>query len=441
MSRIKQKDTAPELVVRKLLHGMGYRFRLHRKQLFGTPDITLPKHKAVIFVHGCFWHGHSCKRGKAPKTNKNFWQKKIIGNVARDKDNITKLTDSGFRVLVVWECQTREKDSLIEILKSFLVGNEERKSMARRSGRTDPEKLRDRLIELLTNFERHLNDSDLRTQVLQLVPANHILRDLGSSLQHDENLHSARDRILSYLRKHPFIIVHGDELMIVAGISEYARRLRELRVEHGWQIISGVTVLDMKANAEAEDKEELETIPTMKPDEYMLIAEEQDRDAAFRWRAANQIRKRSDLSVRSKILDFFRVNVSKTISGEELRYVAGNKSEWARRTRELRTEYGWPITTRTNGRPDLPVGMYVLEEDRQSPEHDRKIPDATRRTVLQRDGYACQQCGWTHNLWNPSDPRHLEAHHIHEHAAGGGNETDNLITYCNICHDKAHTKS
>ena len=312
--------------------------------------------------------------------------------------------------------------------------------MVRRSSQDDPETLRRKLIELLINFERHLNDSDLRTQVKRLVPVNHLLRDLGSSLLSGPETLSARDRILSYFRKHPFTVLHGDELMVVAGISEYARRVRELRVEQGWQIISGVTVSDMRENAETEGTEELSSIPDIKPDEYMLMAEEQDRDAAHRWHTANDIRKRKDVSVRDKILEFFRENVTKAISGEELRYVAGNKSEWARRTRELRTEYGWPIATRSNGRPDLPIGMYVLEEDRQSPEHDRKIPDATRRAVLQRDGYACKLCGWNHDLWNPSDPRHLEAHHVHEHVAGGSNEAKNLITYCNVCHDKVHAK-
>jgi hypothetical protein len=181
-------------------------------------------------------------------------------------------------------------------------------------------------------------------------------------------------------------------------------------------------------------------IPQLKADQYLLLSAEEDRDAAYRWNLANQIRKERGIGVRDKILKFLRSNIDKEISGEELRYVAGNKTEWARRVRELRTEYGWPVVTRTNGRPDLPVGIYVLEEDRQAPEHDRQIPDSIRRAVLVMDSYACKDCGWSQNRWNASDPRHLEAHHITAHVAGGSNTADNLITLCNVCHDVRHRK-
>ena len=126
------------------------------------------------------------------------------------------------------------------------------------------------------------------------------------------------------------------------------------------------------------------------------------------------------------------------VTNEELRYVAGDKTEWARRVRELRTEQGWPIATKTTGRPDLGVGVYVLQADRQSPEHDRSIPDDVRREVLRRDGYKCKKCGWSHDEWNPSDPRHLELHHIKHHVKGGENVEGNLQTLCTVCHDKVH---
>ena len=84
------------------------------------------------------------------------------------------------------------------------------------------------------------------------------------------------------------------------------------------------------------------------------------------------------------------------------------------------------------------MGVYVLEADRQAPEHDRQIPDPVRREVLRRDGYACTLCGWTHELWNPSDPRHLEAHHVEHHVDGGANTADNLVTLCTVCHDEVH---
>ncbi|MCF6199162.1 MAG: HNH endonuclease [Hyphomicrobiaceae bacterium] len=311
--------------------------------------------------------------------------------------------------------------------------------MARRPKQGDPEKLRAQLVELLENYEAHLLKGDLRTKVRELVPANHLLCDLGSSLV-DNKFPAARDRILFYLKECVCEVVHGDELMVVAGISEYARRIRELRVEHGWQILSGVTAADMLKNATDDDAEAVSELPVMKPDEYLLISTDQDRDAAHRWNLANDIRKDKDMSVRDKILLYLRKNSGHAVTGEELRYVANNKSEWARRTRELRTEYGWPVVTQSNGRPDLPVGVYVLEEDKQSPPHDRKIKDAVRRSVLMRDKYTCQECGWNQDLWNPSDARHLEAHHQTHHAKGGSNEEDNLITYCNICHDEVHRR-
>lgn len=311
--------------------------------------------------------------------------------------------------------------------------------MARRSSVADPESLRVELIELLVNFERHLEESGLREQVRELIPANHLLRDLGSSLLRDEAATAARERILRYLLKYVGVVIESEELMVIGGISEYARRIRELRVEHGWKIITGYTAGDMVDDEQADDCQGHE-LAAMKPDDYMLLSDEQDRDAAFRWNVANDIRKEKDTSVRDKILKYLRENVGKQVSGEELRYVANNKSEWARRTRELRTEYGWPVVTKNTGRPDLPVSVYVLEEDRQAPEHDRKIKDADRREVLMRDSHTCQDCAWTHDDWVPSDARHLEVHHIKHHVDGGTNTPENLVTLCNTCHDKRHRK-
>ena len=188
---------------------------------------------------------------------------------------------------------------------------------------------------------------------------------------------------------------------------------------------------------ENEDEKSLDDLSTMSPSDYILLSSRHDRDAAHRWNIANTIRKKRE-SVRDKILEYLKANIGKGVTNEELRYVAGDKTEWARRVRELRTEYGWPIATKTTGIPDLDVGVYVLQAIRQSPEHDRNIPDDVRRDVLRRDGYKCQQCQWTHKEWNPSDPRHLELHHIKHHIKGGSNKRDNLKTLCTVCHDKLH---
>ena len=297
------------------------------------------------------------------------------------------------------------------------------------------EVIRKELVNLITNFERELQSEDLRERVLALIPCFYHLRNLGKSLIPKETAKSARDRILFYLRKYPYTIINGDELLVVSGIQEYARRVRELKVQFGWSIISGVTAKQMAE----EDEFPIENVDvsSMSPADYILVCTEQDRDAAFRWQTANEIR-RENISVRDKILKYFRANVGKIITGEELRYVAKDRTEWARRVRELRTEFGWPIVTKNTGRPDLNVGAYLLEADRQSPEHDRHIPDKVKREVLRRDSYQCQKCGWSHNEWNRSDPRHLELHHVKPHAKGGKNIEENLITICTICHDEIH---
>jgi len=311
--------------------------------------------------------------------------------------------------------------------------------MARRSRRENPEVLRKELIKLLEDFEHKLLDEDLREQVKSLIPANHTLRDLGSSLITEKNAESARDRILAYLRKYPGTFLQGDELMIVAGISEYARRIRELRVQMGWPIVSGQALRDMQEEAEALEQTFKSDSP--KVDTYILLENEQDRDSAYRWNIANDIRKRK-LSVKEKILTYLRKNVGKKVTGEELKYLAKDKSEWARRVRELRTEDGWPVVTRVSGMPELPVGVYVLEEDRQAQVHDRKIPDVVRVKVLERDDYTCRCCGWNHENSRSGDKHRtlLELHHINHHADGGENTVENLITLCNICHDEVHRR-
>ncbi|MCL0065891.1 HNH endonuclease, partial [Dehalococcoidia bacterium] len=266
----------------------------------------------------------------------------------------------------------------------------------------DPEVFRRRVEDLIRNFESELQTEHLRPKVLALVPIFHGLRDLGKALIPSEYASAARDRILYYFRKYPGIVIAGDELLVVSGIQEYARRVRELRVQFGWAVASGVTIKEMSEDQDADIPNEL---MSMKPSDYVMLNELQDRDAAHRWNVANTIRKERG-SVRDKILKYMRANVGKGITNEELRYVAGDKTEWARRVRELRTEFGWPVATRSTGRPDLSVGVYVLQADRQSPKHDRHIADDIRREVLRRDGDKCQDCNWSHEEWNPSDPRH-----------------------------------
>lgn len=121
MSRIKNRDTKPEMIVRRLVYSLGFRYRLHLKDLPGKPDLVFKGRKKVIFVHGCYWHMHDCRYGRVtPRTNAEFWRKKRESNVTRDKNNIKRLQDSGWEILVIWECETREPEELSTKIKHFL---------------------------------------------------------------------------------------------------------------------------------------------------------------------------------------------------------------------------------------------------------------------------------------------------------------------------------
>ena len=122
MSQIKGKDTKPEILVRSLVHRMGYRFRLHRKDLPGRPDLVFPGRRKVIFVHGCFWHRHEgCKLAYTPKSRVDFWNAKFKANVERDRRNLQDLKAAGWQVIVIWQCETKDPDKLAERLRSELV--------------------------------------------------------------------------------------------------------------------------------------------------------------------------------------------------------------------------------------------------------------------------------------------------------------------------------
>ena len=120
MGRVRQKNTKPEIVVRSLAHQLGYRFRPHRRDLPGRPDLVFPKLKKVIFVHGCFWHRHGCSKATTPKSNLAYWQPKFAENVERDKRAIAELLSLGWEPMVVWECETRDIDALSQSLSTFL---------------------------------------------------------------------------------------------------------------------------------------------------------------------------------------------------------------------------------------------------------------------------------------------------------------------------------
>lgn len=121
MRAVRSKDTTPELKVRRVVHALGYRYRLHRNDLPGKPDLVFGPRRKVIFVHGCFWHGHSCKRGnRQPKNNAHYWRKKIGGNIVRDAATLTALRDLQWQSLVIWECEISSEVALAQRIVTFL---------------------------------------------------------------------------------------------------------------------------------------------------------------------------------------------------------------------------------------------------------------------------------------------------------------------------------
>ncbi|MDJ0708030.1 MAG: DNA mismatch endonuclease Vsr [Leptolyngbyaceae cyanobacterium MO_188.B28] len=124
MRAVKSGDTKPEMLVRRLVHGLGYRYRLHRADLPGKPDLVFSSQRKVIFVHGCFWHGHHCPRGaRIPKSNTDYWLRKITRNQDRDQANLATLRHQGWSALVVWECQTKDMATLEPCIVNFLEEN------------------------------------------------------------------------------------------------------------------------------------------------------------------------------------------------------------------------------------------------------------------------------------------------------------------------------
>ncbi|MFN3615185.1 MAG: very short patch repair endonuclease [Rubrimonas sp.] len=120
MARIGSKNTAPELAVRRAAHAAGFRFRLHRRDLPGTPDLVFPRFRAAIFVHGCFWHGHGCTKGRLPKSRADYWYPKIEANRARDAAKSASLDAAGWRVLTIWQCETADPAGLSALIRTFL---------------------------------------------------------------------------------------------------------------------------------------------------------------------------------------------------------------------------------------------------------------------------------------------------------------------------------
>jgi hypothetical protein len=279
-----------------------------------------------------------------------------------------------------------------------------------------------RLRKLLEDLPSGIPErkEDIRREVKSLSDALAGVRDLAKlKLSGLTDAKAARDRILAYLKLFVGVPVEGAELQVVGGIQEFARRIRELRVQFGYKISTGYSAEDLR------------------PDQYRLEKTAPDREEAEKWKIVNGIR-RLNGGARERILELLKAFVGKPITVEEISYVASIK-EAARRVRELRSELGWRIVTKQTGCPELPAGAYVLETLDQLPEHDRKIPAGVYDAVLERDGYKCRRCGWSVQDRNPLGKRQfLEIHHVLYHSRKGLNNPENLVTLCNVDHDELH---
>lgn len=264
-----------------------------------------------------------------------------------------------------------------------------------------------------------------REKILLLVEIVGSVKGLGVLANSAAANVGSRERIRLYLVAHVRTVIGQAELEVVSGISDYGRRVRELRVEDGYRILTG-------------NSNDPDMGLVLRPDEYYLVDSQPDATAARRWRIANRIRREQSGGSRRRVLAYLSANVGQVVTSEELAYV-GKAKEFARRVRELRTEEGYPISTRFTGRPDLAMGEYVLESlQRIAEPHDRRIPMDVQREVYHRARNACQLCGWTRERWSREDPRILELHHIREHADGGKNTPENLCVLCSKCHDAVH---
>ncbi len=278
----------------------------------------------------------------------------------------------------------------------------------------------------LAAFNARHEGLELREKALHLVEILNATRKLNVAALKESGIDSsnARERIRLYMTQFVGVPLDAIELEVVGSISNYGRRIRELRVQDGYQIVSG-------------PKEDEDSGIMLSRNQYLLIRPEPDLTAARRWHIANRIRKEQG-SGRDRILRYLQENVAQIVTTEEIAYVA-KIADYPRRIRELRTEEGFAISTCFNGRPDLRPGEYVLEStERVAEPHDRHIPIEVEREVFERDNNQCINCDWHRALWSIDDPRFLEIHHVEHHANRGPNIAANLVVLCNRCHDEVH---
>lgn len=233
--------------------------------------------------------------------------------------------------------------------------------MASRLQISDTELLCSRLIEVLNDLPNRLQHGSAGDQVGELVQVHHILRDLGASIGASlapEDSDSGRARLIAYFRAQVGRVVHTDELMVVAGIGDYPRRIREARTDHGWPIISGMAVRDLRSLNTS--REALKRVPGgMATDEYILLEDRRDTKAPERWNATKVMRT-SEEPARNLVREYFERFANQRITAEELRYLVGNKSSWTLGVTEL-TASGCVISGADLTASDVPPGIFILK--------------------------------------------------------------------------------
>lgn len=223
------------------------------------------------------------------------------------------------------------------------------------------EVLHSRLIDVLSNLPNRLKEGSVGEQVSELVQVHHILRDLGASIGAalaPDDSDSGRARLIAYLRAQTGRVVHTDELMVVAGIGDYPRRIREARADHGWPIISGMAVRDLRSLSNSRDA--LKRVPGgMSTNEYLLLEDRRDTQAPERW-AATKVMRTSQETARNLVRDYFERFPNQRITAEELRYLVGNKSTWTLGVVHM-AESGCMVRGADLTSPGVPPGIFILE--------------------------------------------------------------------------------
>jgi DNA mismatch endonuclease Vsr len=429
MSRVKTRDTAPELALRQALWTAGVRgWRLHPRRVPGRPDLAWIGRRLAVFVDGAFWHGHPDHYwGQSG----DFWNEKIERNRRRDERVTGELVGAGWTVLRFWDFEVeKEVRRCVDSVSACLASIGSAKTSVKQRDTAEGgnvagaigglRHVADRAEKLAKALEA---GEQVEREAIDVLVAElrRVQIDAYGAAKRAAPGEGAKSRILAYLRARSGQVVRGEELAEISGIQEWPRRVRELRVEDGYAIT------EVGSSA------------------YRLESDQPDRDRATAWKTANVIRRRKG-SATERVAAFLEACVGKVVTREQIDYVA-RIAESVRRVRELRDEGGWPINSHID-EPGLEPSQYRLTsidpDDRRDP-LQRLYPEKVRQGVFERDEYTCRACGRDRvKAQSAGDDRfYLEVHHkvavadeLKRLPASELNDPDNLETLCHADHLK-----